>query len=215
MDQIQNILSGPWNNNSACKITDLRRQLTELWNQEETYWAQKSRIQWLKCGDKNSKFFRMTTIQRRCRNRITRLRLTDDSWIEDEDQIGNNFAQFYSDLFKSTEGRNFTHILEGIDTLISDEDNSFLMRVISNEEIKSAVFELGDTKAPGPDGFTGAFYQKAWPTIGGQVCSLIKEFFDTGFPLEEINQTDMVFIPKKDCPETMSDYRPISLRNFS
>lgn len=109
----------------------------------------------------------------------------------------------------------FDSVLSCVEPLISQQDNSSLMQEVTPEEIKLVVFELGSNKAPGPDGFTGAFYQNAWPTVGNQVCSLIKEFFHTGFPLDEINSTDMVLIPKKDCPESVSDYRPISLCNFS
>lgn len=92
LDQIQSILNGPWSNHAANAIADLRCKLSEIWNQEEIFWAQKSRIQWLQCGDQNSKFFHLSTIQRRSRNRITRICLSDETCIEDEEQIGNKFA---------------------------------------------------------------------------------------------------------------------------
>lgn len=181
LDQIQSILSGSWSDQRALEVAELRRQLHEIWNQEELYWSQKSRVQWLKCGDQNSRFFHMTTLQRRSRNRITRLRLSDDSWIEDEDQIGSTFAHFYSDLFNSAEPRCFDSVLESVAPLISQDDNSLLMKEVSFDEVKSAVFDLGCNKAPGPDGFTGAFFQKSWPIVGDQVCNIIKRFFPRVF----------------------------------
>lgn len=154
-------------------------------------------------------------MHRRCRNRITRLQSSDGIWLEDEDQIGSSFAQFYSDLFTSLSDRNFADVLECVEPLITQQDNSRLMQDITSAEVKTAVFDLGSNKAPGPDGFTGAFYQNAWAIVGDQVCSLIQSFFNTGFPLADINNTDLVLISKKDCPESVSDYRPISLCNFS
>ena len=63
------------------------------------------------------------------------------------------------------------------------------------EKIHSSK-ELPLDKAPGPDGFTGAFYQNAWNVVGNQVFSIIKNFFTSGFSLEDINGTDRVLIPK-------------------
>ena len=39
--------------------------------QEETLWWQKSRVRWLKEGEKNTKFFHKTTVQRRMINQIS------------------------------------------------------------------------------------------------------------------------------------------------
>ena len=42
-------------------------------------------------GDKNSKFFNATTIQRRKRNRIQRLKLQDESWREAKKMLPKSF----------------------------------------------------------------------------------------------------------------------------
>ena len=51
----------------------LEMQRAEKEKQEETLWRQKSRIRWLKDGEKNTKFFHNTTIQRRMHNNITHI----------------------------------------------------------------------------------------------------------------------------------------------
>nr|GEV94593.1 hypothetical protein [Tanacetum cinerariifolium] len=41
-----------------------------------------------------------------------------------------------------------------------------MIRSISNDEIKRAMFDIGDDKARGPNGFTSVFLKKAWDTVG-------------------------------------------------
>lgn len=126
----------------------------------------------------------MTTMQRRCRNRITRLRLNDDTWIEDEDQIGSSFSHFYSELFNSTEPKNFDSVRHPFNLswwqFLANEGG------ISYAEVNSVVFYLGSNKAPGPDGFTGAFFQKYWPIVDDEVCNIIKRFFPLAFLLNKL-----------------------------
>lgn len=51
----------------------LQENLGEKYRKEEVFWQQKSRIQWLKEGDQNTKFFHIHTMQRRKKNCIERL----------------------------------------------------------------------------------------------------------------------------------------------
>jgi hypothetical protein len=42
---------------------------------------------------------------------------------------------------------------------VSPEENAFLVAPYSEEEIRKAVFQMENNKAPGPDGFHATFYQ--------------------------------------------------------
>nr|XP_043611422.1 uncharacterized protein LOC122583015 [Erigeron canadensis] len=84
---------------------------------------------------------------------------------------------------------------------------------VSLEEIKDVMFSIGDNKAPGPDGFTSAFFKKSWRVIGDEVSSAIQDFFVHGRLLQEVNHTILALIPKVSTPATVFDYRPISCCN--
>lgn len=86
----------------------------------------------------------------------------------------------------------------------------FMIRRVEKKEIKDAMFEIGEDKAPGPDGFTFAFFKSAWNVVGDEVCMAIEEFFANGKLLREINSTIIALIPKVSTPTRITDYRPIS-----
>ncbi|GJX12117.1 hypothetical protein Tco_0201976 [Tanacetum coccineum] len=97
---------------------------------------------------------------------------------------------------------------------VSDMVNSNMVRTVSDLEIKAAMFDIGDDRAPGPDGFTAAFFKKAWDIVGLKVCEMIKDFFRNGQLLKEINHTFLALIPKVPTPLKINDYRPISCCNI-
>ncbi|KAA3470369.1 reverse transcriptase [Gossypium australe] len=62
---------------------------------------------------------------------------------------------------------------------------------------------MAPLKAPESDGYHAYFFQSQWDTLGNDVCKN---------PIEpELNNTVIVLIPKKDCLENFSQFRPISL----
>lgn len=78
--------------------------MKDLWNQEEMYWGASTRINWLKCGDRNSKFFHASTMQRRAINTIHGIKDKNRRWIEDYGEIMVVFKDSFDELFRANDG---------------------------------------------------------------------------------------------------------------
>lgn len=81
--------------------------------------------------------------------------------------------------------------------------------------MRSAVFDIGPYRAPGPDGLTGDFYQQFWPEIKNEIMEEVDKVFRKGEFHGATNHTNICLIPKPDVPKTMIDFRPITLCNVS
>src|SRR4051812_13406476 len=68
-------------------------------------------------------------------------------------------------------------------------------------------------KAPGPDGFNGAFIKKFWNIICQDFYRLIADFHVGQVSLQSINASFITLIPKTNAPTAANDFRPISLLN--
>jgi retron-type reverse transcriptase len=70
-------------------------------------------------------------------------------------------------------------------------------------------------KAPRPDGFNGLFMKKCWQIIKNDFYNFCSDFYLGVANLDCINTSYITLVPKISNPETVSDYRPISLMNIS
>ncbi|CAN6562972.1 unnamed protein product [Malus baccata var. baccata] len=134
---------------------------------------------------------------------------------EDEAAISSIAISYFADLFKSSNPRQIDEIGDCMAPRVSTEDNIALTAAVSEEEIKAAVFQIPPTRAPGPDGYSGCFYQDHWETVGKDVIKMVKAFWHSGTMLRKLNHTNLVLIPKVKCPKNMTQYRPIALCNVS
>ncbi|XP_026451501.1 uncharacterized protein LOC113351782 [Papaver somniferum] len=65
---------------------------------------------------------------------------------------------------------------------------------------------MGGKKSPGPDGFTGLFYQKHWDIVGEAVVDMTQPCFRTGlkpFMNNIISQNQSAFIPKRSISDNI------------
>ncbi|XP_071704100.1 uncharacterized protein [Rutidosis leptorrhynchoides] len=80
-----------------------------------------------------------------------------------------------------------------------------IIRMVSDQEVKSAMFGIGESKSPGPDGYSSVFFKRAWNVIGEDVCIPIRDFFNNGRLLSELNHTLIILIPKSICQLSLED----------
>lgn len=67
--------------------------------QEDLLWLQKSKNNWLKTEDANTKFFHTSILVRRRRNKIEAPWNEDGEWVENGDELKKLAYDFYSNLF--------------------------------------------------------------------------------------------------------------------
>ena len=63
---------------SRAEYLEVSKKLDDLLLKQEIFWAQRSRISWLKHEDKNTKFFHTKASQWRRRNHIQSIKNFDD-----------------------------------------------------------------------------------------------------------------------------------------
>ncbi|XP_071923241.1 uncharacterized protein [Coffea arabica] len=197
--------------NKKQQVQDMKGQLKKAYEEEEAFWNQKSRLRWLKEGDKNTQFFHATVKGRRKRNRLQKLRKESGEWTTNDEELGGEIAKYYVDLFKSTANGQLEEILTGIPITITEHMNKDLTKKVDEIEIKNAFFSMDPNKAPGNDGMSPLFFQKFWSLIKKDLVNAIQGFFHHGVILKAINHTVISLIPKVDCPTEINQYRPISL----
>ncbi|KAL0455517.1 UNVERIFIED_CONTAM: hypothetical protein Slati_0890900 [Sesamum latifolium] len=73
---------------------------------------------------------------------------------------------------------------------ITQTEAVMLSAPVTGTEIKNALFDIAEDSAPGPDGYTSAFFKAAWPIIGQEVIEAIGEFFRTGRLLKQAVQME-------------------------
>jgi hypothetical protein len=76
-----------------------------------------------------------------------------------------------------------------------------LYQPFSEQEIKQVIFSAPKEKAPGSDGFVGLFFSSCWEMIKEDTIRALHQFYPLNQQgLHFLNQTLVVFIPKKENP---------------
>lgn len=193
------------------EIGTLSAKLDKAFTDEELFWKQRSRIQWLHSGDRNSSFFHAVTRERRTINKFSVIEKPNGHAVFEEEQIVTTITDYYTELFSSQQNTSLQVLDEVLSPLISSEMNDALIRIPNKQEIMQAVFSIHPDKAPGPDGFSPSFYQSFWDIIGDNVTKEMECFFTSNSLNARFNETHVRLIPKTRAAKRVADYRPIAL----
>jgi hypothetical protein len=177
--------------------------------QEEIRWRHKSRVLWLKGGDKCTKFFHRVANSNRRSNYIESLSINGSTSL-DQQVIRDHVDQFYKSLFAEP-----FYWRPRIDNLTFDSldasEASSLELPLEENEVLEVVKGLNHDKAPGLDGFTLAFFQDCWDVIKTNLMGVFQDFHTHSRFVKSINATFIALILKKLGAVDLKDFRLISL----
>ncbi|KAM6590718.1 hypothetical protein CsatA_013323 [Cannabis sativa] len=210
LDRIQQLPAGSrdWN---LERVT--RRNLNEARSRKAIYWKQRARIAWLKDGDKCSKFFFLSAAIRGRRNAIECILNKHNVWINERELIGQEFLDFFKDIFSGTDYDRPLDCGHLFRERISLANQVEAVECPSREEIRKTLFAMSNHKAPGPDGMSVLFFKHYWESVGEDFCDAVADFFVKGRMHKGVNSTNVVLIPKMQNPKRPNQFRPISLCN--
>jgi hypothetical protein len=188
-------------------------QLTEVLAREEVMAKQRSRITWLREGDRKTEFFQAKAKARSKTNRIKLLMDVDGHVFTDQEDLERLTGDFYQRLFSAQDELLPDLVCKHVPRKVTPVMCELLGAPFSEQEVEEALFCMAPNKAPGVDGFNAGFFQTHWDLIKGCVMEAVLGFLNGGELPEEVNKTLLVLIPKVTNPQDLTQYRPISLCN--
>ncbi|KAL5856494.1 hypothetical protein ACOSQ3_003952 [Xanthoceras sorbifolium] len=199
------------------RVRRVESKIDEVLGKFEVFWRQRSRVAWLRAGDKNTKYFHAKATQRRKRNRILGLMDEGGVWRDKVEDIESLISNFYSHLFASTSPsvNMIENVVQAVEKRVNADMNSILAASFTSEEVFSALNQMAPVKAPGPDGLPALFYQKFWSIVGGKVSQAVLDILNNGAGFGVMGEAIVALIPKVKTPVRVSDFRPISLCNVT
>ena len=157
---LEKVQSGSPSNTNTNMENSIQTKLNGWLASLETVWRQKSRETWLKEGDRNSRFFHLSTVIRRKRNSIDAIKSDSGDWIISKSEIKKFVVSKFIDLFTEDP----ISYPSGLDNLIlptiSSMQNEAFCHSPTPLEIKNVIFGMYNLKAPGPDGLPALFYKQ-------------------------------------------------------
>ena len=98
---------------------------------------------------------------------------------------------------------------------LNQEELENINRPITSTEIETVIKNLPTNKSPGPDGFTGEFFQIFCVELTPILLKLFQNLAEVGTLPNSFYEATITLIPKPDKDVTKKEnYRPISLMNI-
>jgi hypothetical protein len=124
--ELEKAMNGPISNESEAKAKEMANLIKLLLEQDEIYWAQRSRANWLQHGDRNTSFFHNYASARRKKNSIKRLKDANNDWVEGTESLKPLILSYFTNLFTSEVQVTNPVVLDKIQPRVDDLMKSYL-----------------------------------------------------------------------------------------
>ena len=132
----------------------LRVTLNEMLDQLETFWFQKSRVDAIRDGDRNTRYFHLSAIIKRRRNKIEALQNAEGVWESNPEVVKSMVLNYYTSLFTdSSHSVIQSNLPSNCFPLLKNAQVSAFAKDFTAKEVKDALFSMKPFKASGPDGY--------------------------------------------------------------
>lgn len=125
---------------------------------------QRLKLDWIRQGDDNSRFFFASLKTRQNRKLIKFLQKDDGELVTDQHSIEMEIMNFYKGLMGDS-----MNCIKQIDveamrggSQVQIEQQEFLVSKVSSKEIEEALKGIGDCKSPGIDGYNSKIFKNCW-----------------------------------------------------
>ena len=132
---------------------------------------------------------------RRRANRIVSI-MDGGKRLEKKEEIIFHILDYFQSQF-SDDGWERPHLGNIAFEVIGEEEPKWLERNFEEEEVRQVVFGLARDKAPGPDGFPMAFFQRFWKMVKKDVIDFLEEFSRRGKLSKGLGASFIALVPKK------------------
>ena len=191
----------------------VKSHIRKLLAMQNAYWRQRYTQRMMQFGDENTKFFHAMATERYRKNVISQIMDDSGRMVTDHNEKSSLFFQEFRKRLGTTVGISMLFNLESLIQPCLDLDD--VCQPFSHEEIDRIILDLPNDKAPGPDGFNSLFFKKTWHTIRNDMYKLCSDFYNHQADVKSLNSSYITLVPKKENPEVVNDFRPISLLNSS
>ena len=212
----QALISNGFDKVKSEQVDKHHQEWENLCKQEEVFWRQKSRIQWLKEGERNTKFFHRSTMANRAHNRISSILNENGVLQTSHKNIEAVLIPHFRNITKENNldrEQRIKEITKNIPKLVSREDNFNLNKPVTEEEVSEVIKDMQNGKAPRPDGFNVDFFKGCWNIVKQDILNVVEDSRRNRTILKALNTSFFSLIPKQDSALTADKYKPIALCN--
>ncbi|BBH05413.1 zinc ion-binding protein, partial [Prunus dulcis] len=150
---------------------------------------------------------------RKRRNRIERLKDINGDWISSKEGLKALAVEYFHGLFLDDVVDIIRSPLPSLFPHIPEADLAVVSKEVTEKEVQDALFAIGPYKAPGSDGYSAIFFHNCWSLCRKDIEVLVFKCFSSGSVPEYLNNTLVTLVPKITNPQSMLQFRPISLCN--